>query len=320
MRPIAGSTSINSRLFWSRPAEVVSPRSQVSRRAFATGLFGLLAVSKLSAQRPHRIVSTAPSITEALFALGLGGQVVGVSQYCNFPPEVTKLPKIGSYIKPNLEAIVRLAPDLVVLQTAQPELTDRLKALQIRFVEVPHGTLNDVFTGINLIATASGVPERSNPLTSRIQRSLQDIRNRSRAHSSPRAIVIVSRRQGTLTDMTAVGPDNYLNELLDIAGGSNALAKPGQPRYPHISMETLIRENPDVIVDLSGMEESEAARQAEHLAMLSLWKQNPMLKAAHSGHIYFGTSNVLLVPGPRAPEAAEMLFHYLHDNSGGKQS
>lgn len=293
----------------------------LSRRNFTSGLLCLVfARSLLAQQRPRRIVSTAPSITEALFALDLGGQVVGVSQYCDFPPEVAKLPKVGTYVKPNLEAIARLAPDLVVLQTAPVDLTDRLKALRIGFVEVPHGTLNDVLTGIQIIARSAGVPDRSAAVVGRIKSSLQNTQMKARTSPSPHVIVIVNRRQGTLTDLTAVGPDNYLNEILEVAGGTNVLAKPGLPRYPHISMETIIRENPNVILDLSSMQDSEAKRQEERPALLSLWRQNQTLRAVRSGRVYFGTSNVLLVPGPRAPQAAEMLFDFLHGNGGGLQS
>jgi len=146
------------------------------------------------------------------------------------------------------------------------------------------------------------------------------MRAKSHTMPSPTVISIVNRRQGTLTDITAVGPDNYLNEILDIAGGTNVLAKPGLPRYPHISMETIIREDPDVILDLSYMQDSEATRMAERSALLSLWQENQTLKAARNRRIYFGTSNALLVPGPRAPEAAEILFEFMHGNSGEKQS
>lgn len=94
-------------------------------------------VLTLSAQpKPQRIVSTAPSITETLFALGLGDKVVGVSQFCNYPPEVRKLPKVGSYIRPDSEAIARLAPDLVVLERESTSLAERLTALHIASVLV----------------------------------------------------------------------------------------------------------------------------------------------------------------------------------------
>jgi iron complex transport system substrate-binding protein len=288
-------------------------KSVLNRREFVTGLLVLATANQVSAQeKPRRIVSTAPSITEALFALGLGSQVVGVSRFCDFPPEVEKLPKVGTYLKPDPEAIARLAPDLVVVQGNPAELVDRLNALHILFVKVPHGTLTDVFAGLEIIAKAGGVPERATPLVHQIQSSLDAVATKAKALPSPRVLMIMNRRQGMLTDLVAIGPDNYVNQILQIAGGSNVLAKPGQPQYPHISLETVLRENPDVILDMSGTSETEAQRQSERGAALALWQQNDELTAVRKGHVYIGTSNAMLVPGPRTAEAAQRFFDYLH--------
>jgi iron complex transport system substrate-binding protein len=289
----------------------------LTRRRFTLSLALAAMAARLSAQAtPHRIVSTAPSITEALFALDLGSKVIGVSRYCDFPPEVLKLPKVGTYIKPDPEAIARLAPDLVILQGNPTELANRLNALHISFAEVPHGTLNDVFTGIQIIAKAAGVPQRAEPVVSRIKSGLDVIQTKARTLPSPHVLVVVDRRQGMLTDLVAIGPNNYVNQILEIAGGANVLAKPGLPQYPHISLETVLRENPDVILDLSGTQESEEQRQAARAGTLALWRQNGELTAVRNNHVYIGTSNALLVPGPRTVEAAQKLFDYIH----GKQS
>jgi iron complex transport system substrate-binding protein len=203
----------------------------LTRRRFAIGMTLVAMTTWLPAQeRPRRIVSTAPSITEALFALGLGSQVVGVSRFCDFPPEVQTLPKVGTYIKPDPEAIARLAPDLVILQGKPIELTNRLDVLHIAFVEVPHGTLADVFAGIQIIAKAGGVPERAAGLISQIQRGLDSVQAKAKAVPSPRVMVIMARRQGMLADLIAIGPDNYVNQIVQIAGGVNVLAKPGLPQ------------------------------------------------------------------------------------------
>ena len=276
--------------------------------AFAAGL--------PAQNKPQRIVSTAPSITETLFALGLGDRVVGVSRYCNFPPEVEKLPKVGGYIKPDVEAIARLAPDLVILQQSANDVAERLQALHIALAEVPHGTLEDVFAGIQIIAKAAGVPDRATVLIAQIKSSLDSIEASSKSLPSPRVLVIVDRRQGTLTDIIAVGPNNYVNQILTIAGGNNVLAQAGQPQYPRISLETILRENPDVIIDLSGTQETEAARQASRTATLALWNQYRDLAAVRNGHVYAGTTNALVVPGPRTPIAAQHLFDFVHGIGG----
>jgi iron complex transport system substrate-binding protein len=309
LRLTSGLASLNSRFpFALQP---------ITRRSFASGLALAAIGSRLGAQqKPHRIVSTAPSITEALFALGLGNQVVGVSRFCDFPAAVLKLPKVGTYLAPDAEAIARLAPDLVVLQRTSSELTDRLQALRIAFIQVPHGTLNDVYTGIDLIAKAADVPERAPVLVDRIQQDLDAIHAKSRRLPSPSVLIIVDRRPGMLADLTAIGPDNYLEQLLEIAGGTNVLAKPGLPRYPRISLETILRDDPEMILDLSGQQQTEAERQATTPQTLALWAQNPQLTAVRKGHVFVGTSNALLVPGPRAAEAAQRLFDYMHGSAG----
>ncbi len=290
-----------------------SHASVLTRRRFlSTAMFAALATRVSAQQRPRRIVSTAPSITEALFALGLGDEVVGVSRFCDFPAAVRKLPKVGTYLAPDAEGIARLTPDLVVLQRISSELTNRLRALHIDFIEVPHGTLADVYTGITLIAKAAAVPERASALMDRMQHDLAAVQAKAKQLPSPRVLVIVNRRPGMLADLTAVGPDNYLQQLLEIAGGTNVLAQPGLPMYPRISLETILRDDPDVILDLSSQQESEAERQATIAQVQALWKQNSQLSAVRKEHVIVGTSNALLVPGPRAPEAARMLFDYMH--------
>ena len=109
---------------------------------------------------------------------------------------------------------------------------------------------------------------------------------------------------------------NYVNQVLEIAGGTNVLAREGVPQYPRISLETVLRENPDVIIDLSGTQETEEARRASRAATLALWGQYRDLAAVRSGHVYAGTTNSLVVPGPRTPIAAQRLFDFVHGIGG----
>jgi iron complex transport system substrate-binding protein len=276
----------------------------------------LLAASAPAQTRPQRIVSTAPSITETLFALGIGDKVVGVSQFCNYPPEVQKLPRIGSYINPDAEAIARLAPDLVILQHGQSGITERLNALHIASVEVPDSTLEDIFTEIQIIGKAAGVPDRSTTLIAQIKASLHAIQSKAKAMPSPRVVVIVDRQQGTLNNLIAVGPNNYVNQILEIAGGTNVLARSGVPQYPRISLETVLRENPDVIIDISGTQETDVARSVSRASTLTLWDQYHDIAAVQNRHVYAGTADSLVVPGPRTPLAAQKLFDFVHGIGG----
>src|SRR5579862_8394334 len=105
---------------------------RLRRAAVALAIVASVTVAFAQAPHPSRIVSTSPSITETLFALGLGDRVVGVSTYCRFPPEVVKLPKVGTFLKPNAEVIAGLRPDLVLVH-AVPDGVDR----QLASLHVP---------------------------------------------------------------------------------------------------------------------------------------------------------------------------------------
>ena len=284
----------------------------MQKRIFALLLLCSFPVFLVGATPPQRIISTSPSITEALFALDLGKKVVGVSTYCSYPPIVLKLPKVGTYLRPDPEAIARLNPDLVVLQKTSSELVNRLDALQIKHIEVPQDTLEDIYTGIREIGEAAGIPTAAQKLIARMQQSFKHIQDESAKTPKRRVLLIVGRRPGTLSDLVAVGPANFLNRLIDIAGGTNVLSGGALPPYPRISLETVLRENPDVIVDLTGMEESESAREQERLSTEVLWRRQTGLSAVQSHHVYSVSSTAFVVPGPRSVDVAEMLFRYFH--------
>ena len=277
------------------------------RRA-AVGLLVLWASvpgSALQGTVPARIVSTSPSITETLFALGLADRVVGVSTFCRFPPEVVKLPKVGTFLKPEAELIAGLRPDLVVVHEVSTGLDRRLTSLRIPFVVVDRGTLASVFSSIRQIAAAAGVPDRAETLVSNVERRLDAVRRAGAAAPRRRVLFIIGRRPGTLTDLVAVGPGSYLNQLIEIAGGTNVLNIKGQPEYPRISMETVLRLDPDVIVDTVDMGETEVERRQREPINERLWAAYGLLTAVKTKRLYAATTDALVVPGPRVVEAAE---------------
>jgi iron complex transport system substrate-binding protein len=265
---------------------------------------------------PARIVSTSPSITETLFALGLGDRVVGVSAYCRFPPEVLRLPKVGTFLKPDAELIAGLQPDLVVVHELSTGIDRRLTSLRIPFVVVDRGTLPGVFSSIRQIGAGAGVPARADSLVADIERRLDGVRRAAGAAPRPRVLFIIGRNPGRLADLVAVGPGSYINDLIEIAGGTNVLAINGQPEYPRISMETVLRLDPDVIVDTVDMGETEAERRLRQPINERLWMAYRTLTAVRTRRILAVTTDALVVPGPRVVDAAEWVASLLRERSG----
>jgi iron complex transport system substrate-binding protein len=289
------------------------PPSRHLGRIFALAL--LMLACELSRAEARRIVSTSPSITEALFAMGLGPRVVGVSNFCDYPQEVHGLPKVGTYLRPDPELIARLKPDLVLVHKLPNELTDRLAALHIPFAEVDRGTLEGSYTEIRQIGRAAGVEIQAEKLVASLQTSLASIHRRTAGHRPPTVIFIVGREPGSLSNLVVVGHDFFLNDLIDVAGGKNLMASSTVSAYPRIGMETILRLDPDVIVDMGNMGGNAEEREKQAIASKALWQQAPRVRAVREGRVFCLTSSAFLVPGPRSPEAAEMLFSILHGGS-----
>jgi len=269
-----------------------------------------LALAACALAAPQRIVSTTPAITETLFALGLGDRVAGVTDYCHYPPEARNKPKIGGYLRPSVESIVALRPDLVVVERSPVNLNSQLARLSIATVEVELRTLGELFSAIDKIAAAAGVPDRGASLRGSLERQLDQIRAAVKPYSRPTLMFIVGRTPGTLTNLVAAGGGSYLTELIAIGGGVNVFAD-APASYPKVSMEEVLARNPDVIVDLANMGGQLGATEAQKREVLELWRKYPV-KAAQQARVFAVDSDIFVVPGPRVVEAARAFAKMLH--------
>jgi iron complex transport system substrate-binding protein len=310
-RPLPSRRPMLVRPRRTRPSSFHKRSCNVFLGALLTAIFLLL--NAVGAQAlPQRIVSTSPSVTEILFALDLGPEVVGVSNFCEYPEEVNRLPRVGSYLRPDPELIARLHPDLVIVHKLPNGLTGRLAALHIPFAEVDRGTLQDTYSEIRQIGRAAGVESRAEGLVNNIQARLKQVRQQSEGLKSPSVVFVVHHTSGTLSDLVVVGRDSFMNETIEAAGGKNVMALDSLPAYPHVGLEALIRSNPDVIIDLGDRGDGSQDRERRAAADQVLWRSVPELTAAKTGRIYCLTSTVFTTPGPRTPEAAELIFSILH--------
>lgn len=292
----------------------MNTRFHLFERLLKFGLLTVLGLISFAARRPARIVSTFPSITETVFALGAGSRLVGVSDYCKYPEEVLALPKIGSYLRPNLEKIALLRPDLVLIREAATATADGLKSLGIPYVQVKMGSLSDVYSMIGAVGAAIGVPENARDLNGKIRSRLEQLRAENGAGPKPAILIIVGHTPGLLTNLVAAGQSTYLNELLEIAGGRNAM--PVSPiAYPRISLETVVRLNPEVILDLSTMGEPSGA-DSRVTGVPEPWLSHRELSAVSSGRVFGLPSEPLTTPGPRVIESAEMIRQKIRQTAG----
>jgi iron complex transport system substrate-binding protein len=271
--------------------------------------FGLLIALTAQAQ-PARIVSTFPSVTETLFALGAGDRVVGVSNYCRYPPAALSLPKVGTYTRPDPEKIALLRPDLVFIQKSAANLAERLDALGIRHVAITIGSLAEVYSMISEIGRAIGAAEKAEKLNGDIRTRLEAIRAQAASRPRPKVLLVIGRTPGMLTGLVAAGPSPYIGELLEIAGGSNVLTGT-EIAYPRISLETVVRWNPDVILDASNMGDPSSDTSQREARLREPWLVHHELAAVKNGRLFGLTSEALVTPGPRVAEAVELMRAHL---------
>jgi iron complex transport system substrate-binding protein len=207
-----------------------------------------------------------------------------------------------------VEAIVGLRPDLVIVQAKMPDsVTGQLERMKLPVLEVEHGNLETMFTGIRDIAARAGVPERGVKLEADIRARLDAVRRKTAGRPQRSLIFIVGRAPGALEGLLAVGKGSYLNELIAIAGGENALALNALP-YPKLSLESVIGLNPDVLVDMGEMAETTGVTEAQKQAVVGLWRRRSTIRA----RVYAVASDNFVVPGPRVAEAAEAFAEMLH--------
>lgn len=273
-------------------------------------LLGLL-LGAAAGRPPQRIVSTAPSITEILFAIGAGPRVVGVTRYCHFPPQVRKLPKIGSYLQPNIEAILALKPDLVVAPKTPLHSRSRFDAVGLPTVEVSYDSLADVLASIDRLGKATGLEENARRLAQQIRRELESIGRLAAGRPRPSLLFVVGRTPGALEGLVAVGRASYLNEIIALAGGRNAF-EDAHAAYPKISAEEVLARDPDVIVDMGDMSDTDHVTEQQKQAVVALWNRFPQLKAVRNRRVYAVASDIYVVPGPRVVQLAREFQRMLH--------
>lgn len=242
--------------------------------------------------------------------MGLGDRVVGVSSYCRYPEEVRKLPQVGTFLKPDTERIAALRPDIVIVH-GKGDIARQLGILHIPFVIVDRGTLANLYSTIRTIGDATAAPDRAAKLVAQIETRLAGVRRAVEGRAPRKVLLIVGRRPGTLTDLVAVGNGSYLSDIATLAGGVNVLGDPGLPEYPRISMETVIRLAPDVIIDAGDMGDTPETRRQRAEATKRLWSRTAV-PAGREGRVHPVVSEAVTVPGPRVIEVAETFAEWIH--------
>ena len=286
---IHGALTVLVLLTWLVPETKASPEGQ-GRQVF-------------SPAPPQRLVSLAPSITEILYFLELGDRVVGVTSFCNYPPEVKKKPRIGTYWEFNLEAILALKPDLVLAMAHQGEGESSLDV--IRQWKIPYyvghaDTLPQLFSLIEDIARLTGTEDVARRKLPALEARARRVEARVQGLPRPRVLMEIDQEP-----LITVGRSSIQGDLIQRAGGEN-IANDIDQRYPVLSLEKVLMAQPQVIL-FTGMAEATTLPTRK-----KYWCKWDMLPAVKTGRLLWIEPDLVDRPGPRLVDGLELLANFFH--------
>jgi iron complex transport system substrate-binding protein len=253
------------------------------------------------AKHPTRIISLAPSITEILFAIGLEDEIVGVTQFCNFPPQALDKPKVG-YSHPNLESIVALQPQLLLAPKSflRADILKKLEQLKIPTFILDPRTVEEILVHIRLLGRMVGHSQEANERATSLRKQLTILSTRLDGLSRPSLLYVLNS-----DPLITVGPGSFIHHLIELAGGRNVAEESKSP-YPRLTMEEVLRQDPENVVFPIGRFEGIPKAQQDK------WKRWDTLRAVKSGRLYQIQSDLLNRPGPRIVEGLKELVKVLH--------
>lgn len=240
---------------------------------------------------PNRIISLAPNLTEILFAMGLGNRIAGVTNFCDYPDEARKKPKVGGIYNTSLEAVVSLKPDIVVMTTDgnKKEFEDRLRSLKIKTYVFKAKRLHELPEGIRNLGLILGVKEKAEELAREIEVAIKKFSNSlpvTHFQLPKKKILFIIWPE----PLVVAGSGTAIDDAISLLGCEN-IVKRTYTSYPKYSVEEIIRKSPDVIFIGKGhMNMNETSK--------ALLKRISNVPAVKNGEVYYVSDSIYRL-GPR---------------------
>ena len=255
--------------------------------------------------KPAKIVSLAPNLTEILFTLGLEEQIVGVSNDSDYPPDAANKKKVGTFWQPSTEAIIACKPDLVVTLwfEQQKAVADNLKRLGYRVLTLKIEKIDELLTAIHKIGTMTDRQAQAEEHIEKLRNQLNDLRLKLGSANKVRVLWVVQ-----VEPLRIAGRDTFINELIELAGGENAIGDTLQ-QYPPIGTEEILTCGVEVIIQSAMGTGGMADLQKDAEKFWSRWENVPAVKY---DRIYVVEPDTVTRLGPRLFQGVELIARCLH--------
>jgi iron complex transport system substrate-binding protein len=271
-------------------------------------------------RRPARIVSLAPNVTEILFAVGAGDRVVGVTRFCNWPPEVARLPKVGGYTDLNVEAVLGLSPDLVIASRGNPKtLLATLSSHGLKLLAaVGPESFEEIEHAIERVGRATDNERQARQVCENIRSAIASVRDAVKGVEPRRRVYF-----GSLTaPYWVAGQASFIGQCIEMAGGEN-IARRADDSWLILSVETIIERDPEVIIEGFHADSGKGDHQSKLLARLHADPVWSRVAAVREGRVYVLNDDIIHRPGPRVAQAvaemARLFYPERFPSHGGKK-
>ncbi|HEX3145051.1 MAG TPA: cobalamin-binding protein [Pyrinomonadaceae bacterium] len=251
-------------------------------------------------QKIDRIVSLAPNLTEIVYAVGAGEQLVGDTEYCDYPPQAKNVAKIGDTLHPSIERIIALKPQIVLVSTASQleSFTKQLDEQHIAVYVTEPQNLDDALKSIQTLGDALNHHDKATTLVDELRRRSSAVENAVKASQPVKVFYQVSGEP-----LYTIGRESYLTDLVRRAGGVSVTADvPGA--FPRFSDEAALALRPDAVILSTGGSMGEA-----NATIAPSLKNSP---AVLNNRVYRINGDLLSRPGPRLVDGLEAIARALH--------
>lgn len=253
---------------------------------------------------PLRIVSLVPSATEAIFALGGQDRLVGVTDFCDSPPDAKRKQSVGGMVAPSLEALVALRPDLVVAtDEGNSQATfDQLARLGIPIYVVRAHRLAEAFGLIDRMGELTGRAAEVAPLVDALRARVRRVVEAVRPYPRPRVLYVLWP-----DPLIVPGREDLVTELIALAGGTSVTATL-RGSYPRVDLEAVVAFNPDAVI---------LARHGgdQTPVLLATWDRLASLPAIRADRLRAIDGSLVHRYGPRVVDGLELLARLIHPDA-----
>ncbi|MFL0267071.1 ABC transporter substrate-binding protein [Candidatus Clostridium radicumherbarum] len=250
-------------------------------------------------KEPERIVSVSPSITEIIYSLGKGSNLVGRTDYDDYPAEVTKVNSIGNLTNPSEEKIIDLKPDVVfVSDITSKDTVKKLEDLKIKVIVYSgEQSFDGTYKNIDSIAEVLNAKDKANTIIDGMKAKVKEVEDKVKDAKKPSVYYVVG--YGQSGDFTS-GKGTFIGQMIELAGGTNAANDVEGWNY---SVEKLVSKNPDLMICSKFFDTKKGIEATAGYKDLKAVKENKLLEI---------DDNLINRQGPRLADGLEAMAKLIH--------